>query len=184
VNFVVSATTNSTDGVDLSEVYIVDNNFGDVMTESFGQCELAFTDAELDGISALAEQAAAQGITYMVSTGDSGSAGCDNPNRETQAQYPPYVNALASSWYTVAVGGTMFNENGQTSKYWSATPPLGETALSYIPENVWNESCASATCASIWAGGGGASAFFAKPSWQPTTRWNVSREQIGRYHSV
>jgi subtilase family serine protease len=31
------------------------------------------------------EQAAAQGITVMVSTGDSGSAGCDNPDTETVA---------------------------------------------------------------------------------------------------
>jgi subtilase family serine protease len=176
VDFVVSASTNSTDGVDLSRIYIIDNNLGDVMTESFGQCEFFFTSGELDSISTLAEQAAAQGITYMVSTGDSGSDGCDDPNFVTQAKYPPYVNALASSWYTVAVGGTMFNENGQTSKYWSSTPPLGETVLSYIPENVWNESCASATCAGIWAGGGGASAFFAKPSWQPTSLQGVPND--------
>ncbi len=30
---VISATTNTTDGADLSEAYIVDNNLGDVMTE-------------------------------------------------------------------------------------------------------------------------------------------------------
>jgi subtilase family serine protease len=36
VDLVVSASTDTTDGVDLSELYIVDNNLGDVMTESFG----------------------------------------------------------------------------------------------------------------------------------------------------
>src|SRR5947207_2136416 len=36
VKFVVSAITNTTDGVDLSEVYIVDNNLADIMTETFG----------------------------------------------------------------------------------------------------------------------------------------------------
>ena len=40
---------------------------------------------------------------------------------------------------------------------------------SYIPENVWNESCTTAQCntnANILAGGGGASTIFSKPSWQ------------------
>src|SRR6202522_769798 len=32
VNFVVSASTSTADGVDLSEMYIIDNNLGDVMT--------------------------------------------------------------------------------------------------------------------------------------------------------
>ena len=64
----------------------------------------------------------------------------------------------------------MFNENGQDSKYWGSSPGLSTTALSYIPENVWNESCTVAQCgssnANIAATGGGASAFFTKPSWQ------------------
>jgi hypothetical protein len=169
VNFVISATTNTTDGVDLSELYIIDNNLADIMTESFGSCEAASTDAEAQGIATLAEQAAAQGITYMVSTGDSGAEGCDNPNVETVATGPVSVNLLASTPYNVAVGGTIFNENGQT-KYWSTTEGNGyESAVSYIPENVWNESCLASQCgqsAGIWAGGGGASAFFPKPSWQ------------------
>jgi hypothetical protein len=167
---VVSATTNTTDGVDLSELYIIDNNLSDIMTESFGSCEAAYTSTEAQGIATLAEQAAAQGITYMVSTGDAGAEGCDNPNIETVATGPVSVNILASTPYTVAVGGTMFNENGQTSKYWSTTNGQGfESALSYIPENVWNESCTAAQCgqsAGIWAGSGGASIFFPKPSWQ------------------
>jgi hypothetical protein len=171
VDFVVSATTNTTDGVDLSEVYIIDNNLANVMTESFGTCEAAFTSTQAQGIAALAEQAAAQGITYMVSTGDAGAEGCDNPNSETVATGPVSVNLLASTPYTVAVGGTMFNENGQDSKYWSTTNTQGtfQSVLSYIPENVWNESCTAAQCgnnANIAAGGGGASTFFAKPSWQ------------------
>jgi pseudomonalisin len=120
INFVVSASTNTTDGVDLSELYIIDNNLADVMTESFGACEAAFTQSQATEISQLAEQAAAQGITYMVSTGDTGSAGCDNLG-ETRATGPLSVNMLASSPFTVAVGGTMFNEHGQNSTYWNST---------------------------------------------------------------
>jgi len=169
VILVVSATTDTTDGVDLSELYIVDNNLGDVMTESFSSCELALGATQLAGIGALAEQAAAQGISYTVSTGDTGSSGCDDLS-ETVAVNPISANGLASTPFNVAVGGTLFNENGQDSKYWNPTPGLN-TALSYIPENVWNESCAASTCVSpntpnIAAGGGGVSTFFLKPSWQ------------------
>jgi hypothetical protein len=169
VNLVVQASTNTTDGVDLSELEIVDSNLADIMTESFGSCEAAYTSADAAGISSLAQQAAAQGITYFVATGDSGAEGCDNPNAEQTASGPVSVNVLASTPYNVAVGGTIFNEGSQSSKYWSSATPLAETALSYIPENVWNESCASSQCgsgANIAAGGGGASTFFSKPSWQ------------------
>src|SRR5260370_42151191 len=59
-DLVVSATTNTTDGIDLSEVFIVENNLADVMTESFSGCELFSTDAQLAFTFSLAEQAAAQ----------------------------------------------------------------------------------------------------------------------------
>src|SRR5260370_30765508 len=39
VKLVVSEDTNAGFGADLSEVYIIDNNVADIMTESFGTCE-------------------------------------------------------------------------------------------------------------------------------------------------
>ncbi|HZZ15579.1 MAG TPA: protease pro-enzyme activation domain-containing protein [Candidatus Sulfotelmatobacter sp.] len=172
VELVVSATTNTTDGIDLSEAYIVENNFASIMTESFGSCEFYATDSQLAFSYALAEQAAAQGITYMVSTGDNGSEGCDDPST-APAQNPISVNLLASTPFSTAVGGTMFNENGQDSKYWGSEPPVAESAISYIPEDTWNESGPSA---GLWSSSGGASAGnlqgggttggVAKPSWQ------------------
>jgi pseudomonalisin len=108
--FVLSASTNTTDGVTLSELYIIDNNVGDVMTESFSGCEAAFSSTEAAGVEALAEQAAAEGITYIVATGDAGAAGCDYASEST-AQGPVSVNALASTPFTIALGGTQFNEN-------------------------------------------------------------------------
>ena len=168
VTLVVSQSTATTDGVDLSEQYIIDNNYADVMSESFGDCEANYTSTQAAGIASLAQQAAAQGITYVVAAGDSGSAGCDNPNTEKTAVHGLSVNALASTPYTVAVGGTVFNENGHDSTYWNSTnaSPTQESALSYIPENVWNDSCSSCSTPNIWAGGGGTSTFFNKPSWQ------------------
>jgi Bacterial Ig-like domain (group 3) len=170
VRFVVSASTNTTDGVTLSEIFIIDNDLGDVMTESFGGCEFGIGTAEEAAILTLAQQAAAQGITYMVSSGDSGAEGCDNPNEETSATGPVSVNVLASTPYTVAVGGTQFNENGHDSTYWNPTNSSNLASVkSYIPEDVWNESCATQCGASgpgIFASSGGASSLVAKPSWQ------------------
>jgi subtilase family serine protease len=174
VDLVVSTTTNTTDGVDLSEAYIVENNLADIMTESFSGCQLYATDAQFSFTDGLAEQAAAQGITYFVSAGDNGAEGCDNP-ASPPATHPISVSLLASTPFNVAVGGTMFNEDGQTSKYWGSEPPLEESALSYIPENVWNES---GPALGLWSSSGGASAGnignglggttpgIPKPSWQ------------------
>src|SRR5207248_2026476 len=117
VSLVVSKSTATTDGVDLSELYIIDNNLADVMSESFSGCEGHVTSTQAAGIKSLAQQAAVQGITYVVASGDSGSAGCDDPNTQTVATHGLSVNVLASTPYTVAVGGTVFNENGHDSTY-------------------------------------------------------------------
>lgn len=50
VTLVVSQSTATTDGVDLSETYIVDNNIADVMSESFGDCEANYTSTEAAGV--------------------------------------------------------------------------------------------------------------------------------------
>ncbi len=169
VKLVVTASTHASDGVDLSEEYIIDNNLADIMTESFGSCEAGYTQAQQISISNLAAQAAAQGITYVVASGDSGAAGCDDPSKVPATQGVS-VNILSSTAYNVAVGGTQFNEG--SGFYWNSgnSAALG-SAVSYIPENVWNESCTTGTCTSgnsagLWAGGGGASTLVTKPSWQ------------------
>jgi len=159
VKLVVSASTHTSDGVDLSEEYIIDNNLADIMTESFGSCEASYTQAQASLVSSLAAQAAAQGITYVVASGDSGAAGCDNPS-SAAATHGLSVNILSSTPYNIAVGGTQFNEG--TGIYWNGVIPGAlSSAVSYIPETVWNESSPG-----LWAGGGGASTLVAKPSWQ------------------
>src|ERR1700687_4285093 len=77
IKFVVSESTQSvaSDGVDLSAVYIVDNNVAPVMSESFGSCEASLTTTGNQFYNSLWKQAAAEGITVVVSSGDSGSAG-------------------------------------------------------------------------------------------------------------
>jgi pseudomonalisin len=163
VKFVVSQSTSSTDGVDLSAQYIVNNNLAPVMSTSFGQCESSMGSAENTFYNNLWSQAASQGITSFISTGDSGAAGC-NGGSDTSGSGKA-VSGLSSTPYNVAVGGTQFNEG--TGSYWSSTNGTGDTsALSYIPEVVWNESANVSGGSGLWASTGGASTLYAKPSWQ------------------
>jgi hypothetical protein len=161
--FVVSKSTGATDGVDLSAQYIVNNNLSPVMSTSFGACEAAMTNAEKNFYNSLWQQAAAQGITSIVSSGDSGAAGCD-PGSNTAGTIQA-VNGLGSTPYNVAIGGTQFSEG--SGSYWNTANGAGYgSAISYIPETVWNESGAVAGGSGLWATGGGASSRYAKPSWQ------------------
>ena len=89
------------------------------------------------------EQAAAQGITVTVSSGDSGPATCDT--RVPAARFGFAVNGIASTPWTIAVGGTdfstlpaNFSQYVNTSSAGSA--PYYRTAKSYIPEVQWNDS--------------------------------------------
>lgn len=153
VDFVVSQSTETTAGVDLSAVYIVENNLAPVMSESYGECELGIGTTGNQFYSSLWQQAAAQGITVMISAGDNGAAGCDNFDAQSPApaQYGLQVSGFASTPYNVAVGGTDFNDFSNPSTYWSTTnnPTTGASALSYIPETTWNDSCTNAIFATI-----------------------------------
>jgi pseudomonalisin len=167
IKFVVSKSTNSSDGVDLSAQYIVNHNLAPVMSTSFGLCEASLGSSGNSFLNSLWQQAAAQGITVFVSSGDNGAAGCDSASAST-ATHGRGVNGLCSTPYSVCVGGTEFNDASNPSLYWSSSNASGTqaSALGYIPEVVWNESEPGA---GLWAGGGGASAVYAKPSWQAGT---------------
>jgi hypothetical protein len=179
VNFVVSASTATTSGVDLSALYIIEHNMADVMSESYGSCEANLGSGGNAFFTALWQQAAAQGITAILSSGDGGSAGCDNFDTEQVATKGLAVSGMASTPYNVSVGGTDFDQVNQWSTYWSySNAPVTQTsALKYIPEIPWNQNCAqigltgcgaSAPNGSlnIVAGSGGPSSSHSKPNWQ------------------
>jgi len=150
IDFVISASTETTSGTDLSAVYIVDQNLAPIMSESYGQCELGLGTAGNQFYDTLWQQASAQGITVLISAGDGGSAGCDNFDAPSPApaQSGLQVSGYASTPYNVAVGGTDFNDFSNPGTYWSVNnnPTTQESALSYIPETTWNDSCTNA----IW----------------------------------
>ncbi|HET7106204.1 MAG TPA: protease pro-enzyme activation domain-containing protein [Candidatus Acidoferrum sp.] len=150
-----------TAGIDLSALYAVDNNLASVISESYGACEPSLGSAGNLFYNALWEQAAAQGITVVVSSGDSGSAGCDpdptqgSPNAAVDGLA---VSGIASTPFNVAVGGTDFDATAQPvtppNQFWSAANgPNFASALMYIPETTWDDSlCAinfPAACNSV-----------------------------------
>ncbi len=92
----------------------------------------------------LYQQAAAEGISVFVSSGDSGAA-TDSQNHAF-SHNGINVSGLASTPFNLAAGGTDYADTflGTASNYWNSTnSPVFGSAKSYIPEIPWNDSCAS-----------------------------------------
>ena len=138
--------------------YAIDQNLAPVITVSYGLCEQQTSAADMRAFQTWAQQANAQGITWVNSAGDSGGADCWSGKTGSGGFA---VDAPASVPEVTAIGGTTLTDG--TGSYWVATNnATGASALSYIPETAWNDSTSSSPA----AGGGGASVFFLKPSWQ------------------
>lgn len=198
--FMACATTANTAGIYLSAEAIIYNNLANTMSLSYGQYE-AYSTSQDSLVSELWEEAASQGETVVVSSGDSGS-----DVRDQDANYASHginVSGFASTAWNVSAGGTDFqdgynettNANDSAfgiSTYWSSTNGAGYlSALSYVPETVWNDTCAGSlvdfaaenstaplafcdTSAAVTGhaytatggGSGGISIVNARPSWQ------------------
>lgn len=157
----------------------ISDNTVDILSVSFGGCERSWTSSENTYIYNLWQQAAAQGISVTVSSGDNGSAGCDNPNSVTVASDGFGVNAMASTPFNIAVGGTDYDALQNSFSTYATVPTSASsgagsastyyrTAKSWIPENPWNDSTQtigsysdnvsySGSSATIFAGSGGRS---------------------------
>jgi hypothetical protein len=122
-----------------------------IMSISYGECE-AFNGASSNSMyNSTYQQAVTEGVSVFVSTGDEGAAGCD-PDQSI-ATHGIGVSAFASTPNNVAVGGTDFSDtfSGTNATYWSATnSPTFESAISYVPEIPWNDSCASVVAAEFF----------------------------------
>jgi uncharacterized protein (TIGR03437 family) len=137
--------------------YAIDQNLAPVLSVSYGSCELENPNSEVSAMASWAEQANAQGITWLSASGDDGAADCDDTSNPGLA-----VDLPGSIPYVTSVGGTEFVEG--SGAYWSSSnSATGASALSYIPETTWNDSAADGEPS---ASGGGTSVLFAKPTWQ------------------
>lgn len=153
---VVSGSTKTTFGGDLSNSYIVNHpGVASVTSASYGDCEPGLGNAGNQLENSTDQQGAAVGISMFVSSGDQGSTGCDNSDAAAPnpAQYGLQVNGWASTPYITGVGGTDFAwQSGATlegksldpTNYWNSTNGSnGGNAKGYIPEIPWNSTCAS-----------------------------------------
>jgi Pro-kumamolisin, activation domain len=182
----------TTFGGDISAESIIDNKTASVLGYSYGTCEffLGTTGNQFYGGTAVKDttgewaQAAAEGITVVVSTGDTGATNCDGPANgsappcaannfveDQNGNEIPYndpavcglaVNGIASTPYNVAVGGTDFNDPSNPTTYWSSTNASSTFAsvVGYIPETTYNDSCTSVIVATE---------FSSSPSTDPIT---------------
>lgn len=139
-----AATTQATDGADLSLASLVDSNAAHTIVVGFSACEASMSEAHQAFYTALYRQAAAQGIAVVAATGDSGASACHAAGSTAPVTTGYAVNALASTNWNVAVGSAAFASAGSLSA-WSPAAPADAT----------------------YAGGGGSSATHASPPWQP-----------------
>ena len=157
-----------------------DENLVDVVSSSFGECELDFTAAANNGVDftsilrqfhALFQQGNAQGITFLASSGDNGAPDCIPPAFQSNpttagTDFVLGVESPASDPNITAVGGT----NLQTS----ATPTPND--VTYTSENANFDPLLPAADQigdvsfevgnNTWGSGGGFSQIFAKPTYQ------------------
>jgi len=173
-----------------------------IISASYGYGE-GFTDAaSKTAIDLMWAQADAEGISVFVSSGDSGS----NPSFNGFFIYNAGIdaNAFGTSPNDTVVGGTDTADvlDGTTKKYFSPSfNAVYGSALSYVPEIPWNQSCGNEVAAKSLgfpsslafckeylkfdpngyyitseAGSGGPSSVDSKPAWQRQVH-NAAKDQ-------
>jgi Pro-kumamolisin, activation domain/Bacterial Ig-like domain (group 3) len=149
--------------------YAVDTRIAPIISASYGDCETELGSANYATLNGILAQAAAQGQTVIAASGDNGSTDCYGyTDLTTSQQQTLVVDFPASSQYVTGMGGTEFSSADVASSnttYWesSSSSDVISSALSYIPEQVWNDDSSSS---GLSAGGGGVSTLTARPSWQ------------------
>ena len=150
ISLVVAANTTTTGGDVLASMYIIDNEVAPIASGSYGQCELNLGTAGNKMYNQLWQQAATSGISVFMSSGDQGSAGCNDQNAATPNadETGLQVNGIASSPYLTAVGGTDLAwpftlATEPISAYWNSSnnATTGASAKGYMPEMTWNSTC-------------------------------------------
>jgi subtilase family serine protease len=178
--FFVYTGSSTNYGVFDSMQYAIDEKIANIISLSYGACELNISAANASALEAIVSQGVAQGQSIVAASGDAGSTACyvspttTSPPLTTQEALA--VSYPASSQYVTGVGGTEISQANsayytQGSAYWAAESGGNDvltSALQYIPEVVWNDSVAAAQGGGgLSAGGGGVSTLYkAKPSWQ------------------
>jgi subtilase family serine protease len=160
---------------------VVQQNKVDVVSGSFGGCELVYTAAYNDGTSStstlraentLFEQADAQGITTIFSSGDSGSLACPPVSyfsrSGSSAKFLRAVETPADSPNVIAVGGTNLvtaHTNGSLNSAYVSENESGDKMAPYDPYGTGKK-----VSGGYWGSGGGFSKVFKAPAYQPVAK--------------
>jgi hypothetical protein len=142
---VPAGSTSATDGVDLSLAAIVDQALAHTVVIGYSACEAALSESHRAFYAALYRQAAAQGISAIAASGDSGAAACEAAGVDVPVTTGFSVNALAATPWNTAVGAAAFGSTGLAD--FAAWSPVHSADPAY-------------------ATGGGRSGTFAGPAWQ------------------
>ena len=183
INLYIADASDVQDPIMLAAVRAVTDNEASILSLSISECEAELTAGGNQFWSGLWEQAAAQGQTVFVASGDSGSAGCDFDGASAATQGLA-VNGVASTPWNVAVGGTDFLYPGSppvaadATPFWNQANDQKDGSLKApLPEQPWDAPFGdniNPNSGSIIGGGGGASsciqsgctAGYPKPIWQ------------------
>ena len=114
-----------------------------VVSISYGEAESILGATENLYIRNLYSTAAAEGVTLFVSSGDEGAASANAD--QANANHGISVSGFTSTPYNISVGGTDFATTylDESAAYFSSTDKTNfRSALSYVPEIPWNDSCA------------------------------------------
>ena len=157
-----------------------DENVVDVVSSSFGECELDFIAAANGGVDftsilkqfhALFQQGNAQGITFLASSGDNGAPGCIPPAFQSNpttagTNFVLGVENPADDPNITAVGGTNLQT---TAKPTSNDVTYTSENANFDPRLPEQEQIGTVTFEAgnnTWGSGGGFSQIFAKPAYQ------------------
>jgi subtilase family serine protease len=165
--------------------YAVMNKVAPIISISYGECEPALSlggtptgtyytttaSSYYNYYNGFAQQAAAQGQTIVTAAGDAGSTDCygvTGTGFTTAQEAGLAVDWPASSQYVTGLGGSEYlaaDVASTNTTYWLSTTGIDAvaSAVSYIPEQAWNDDAAAS---GISSGGGGISILTPKPSWQ------------------
>src|SRR6185437_17021911 len=118
----------------------------------YSSCEASLSSAHQAFYAALYRQAAAQGISIVAASGDSGPAACHAPASTAEVTTGYAVNALAATPWNTAIGAAALSSQAASG----SQPASGLSAWS--PVNPADPAFAT---------GGGRSTSYTRPTWQP-----------------
>jgi subtilase family serine protease len=151
VNFYVAGGELLQDPLALAALRAIEDDQASVLSLSYGECEPLLGEAGNQLWAGLWEQAAAQGQTVLVASGDTGPAACLNiillgANGSEEA-FGLTANGLSSTPWNVSVGGTDFyysdyaTGGASIASLWNQTNDANLGSLKApLPEQPWDDA--------------------------------------------